>query len=158
MIEYVRLADLDRAEINTFLISRWFTLDMIVHGEVIHLDNADGMAAIDSGAIVGLITWRPAGDALEILSFDSLREGQGIGTALMEYAADEARKLGIRRLVLTTTNDALTALRFYQRHGFDLVRLRRGAVDEARRKKPQIPLIGENGIPLHHELDLECIL
>lgn len=33
-----------------------------------------------------------------------------------------------------------------------------GAVDEARRIKPQIPLIGLDGIPIHDEIELEMIL
>jgi ribosomal protein S18 acetylase RimI-like enzyme len=55
---------------------------------------------------------------------------------------------------LTTTNDNVDALRFYQRRGFRLAALRPGAVDEARRIKPEIPQVGEHGIPLHDELDL----
>jgi len=31
-------------------------------------------------------------------------------------------------------------------------------VDEARRIKPQIPLIGLDGIPIHDEIELEMIL
>jgi hypothetical protein len=53
----------------------------------------------------------------------------------------------------TTTLDAL---RFYQRRGFVLLALRPGAVDEARRSlKPHIGRVGEHGIPLRDELELE---
>ena len=58
--------------------------------------------------------------------------------------------------MLTTTNDNVDALRFYQRRGFRLVALRPGAVDDARaRHKPAIPGTGAHGIPLRDELDLE---
>ena len=157
-MELKRLEELDRARVNAFLISRWFSLEMLVHGETIDLSNVQGKAILESEEIIGMITWRTLDDALEILSLDSLHEGQGIGTILLEQAVAEAKKQRLRRLVLTTTNDALRALRFYQRRGFDLLCLRRGAVDEARKKKPQIPLTGENGIPLHHEIDLARIL
>jgi hypothetical protein len=30
-----------------------------------------------------------------------------------------------------------------------------GAVDAARKIKPQIPLVGENGIPIHDEIEME---
>jgi len=63
-----------------------------------------------------------------------------------------------RRLWLITTNDNLPALRFYQRLGWDLVALHRGAVDEARRFKPEIPRVGLDGIALRHELELELLL
>jgi GNAT superfamily N-acetyltransferase len=62
------------------------------------------------------------------------------------------------RLRLTTTNDNLDALRFYQRRGFRLVALRPGAVDAARALKPEIPVTGAHGIPLRDELDLERAL
>ena len=70
---------------------------------------------------------------------------------------DEARRHGARRLWLVTTNDNTHALRFYQRRGFDLVRLDRGAVDRARVLKPSIPLEND-GIPMRHELELELLL
>jgi hypothetical protein len=52
---------------------------------------------------------------------------------MLAAAAAEATAMGCRRLWLYTTNDNLPALRFYQRLGWDLVALHRGAVDEARR-------------------------
>ena len=54
-----------------------------------------------------------------------------------------------------TTNDNLSALRFYQRRGFRLVKIWPGAVDAARKSlKPTIPQVGQNGIPIHDEIDL----
>ena len=46
------------------------------------------------------------------------------------------------------------ALRFYQRHGFDLIALNRDAVATARKLKPTIPECVD-GIALRHELVLE---
>ena len=60
-----------------------------------------------------------------------------------------------KNIVLITTNDNLNALKFYQKRGFDLSRLYLNAVDEARKIKPDIPLSGNDGIPLHHEIELE---
>jgi len=59
---------------------------------------------------------------------------------------------------VTTTNDNLDALRFYQRRGFRLVALRPGAVDGARGPKPSLPQIGAYGIPLHDEIELRLDL
>jgi hypothetical protein len=60
----------------------------------------------------------------------------------------------VSRLRLTTTNDNLDALRFYQRRGFRIMGVRQGAVDDARTLKPSIPAVGNYGIPLRDELDL----
>ena len=68
-------------------------------------------------------------------------------------------RAGCTRLWLVTTNDNVDALRFYQRRGFRLARLRAGAVDESRATlKPEIPTSGSYGIPLRDELELEMDL
>ena len=59
---------------------------------------------------------------------------------------------------MQTTNDNLKAMGFYQRRGFDMARLYRNAVDAARSIKPEIPTVGEDGIPLRHEIEFEKIL
>jgi hypothetical protein len=73
---------------------------------------------------------------------------------LIEAAVCKARRFGCREIRLTTTNDNVDALRFYQRRGFRMAELRPGAVDESRQHKPQIPRVGDYGIPLHDEIDL----
>jgi hypothetical protein len=35
-----------------------------------------------------------------------------------------------------------------------MAELRPGAVDQSRQRKPQIPRVGDYGIPLHDEIDL----
>jgi len=52
----------------------------------------------------------------------------------------------------------LNALGFYQKRGFELVAVHRGAVNESRKIKPGISLIGANNIPLRDEIELELIL
>jgi hypothetical protein len=39
-----------------------------------------------------------------------------------------------------------------------LIAVHRGAIDEARRVKPEIPLTGHDGIAIHDELELEVQL
>ena len=66
----------------------------------------------------------------------------------------QARRSACREVWLTTTNDNVDALRFYQRRGFRLAQLRPGAVDQSRQRKPEIPRVGDYGIPLRDEIDL----
>jgi len=68
----------------------------------------------------------------------------------------EAKRLGCHQVTLTTTNDNIGALRFYQRRGFRLAAVRPGAVDRTRQRKPDIPRTGDFGIPLRDEIDLTC--
>jgi GNAT superfamily N-acetyltransferase len=76
----------------------------------------------------------------------------------MNAVVDEARKQNCERVFLATTNDNLHALRFYQKRGFELVAVHRGAVNESRKIKPGIPLIGNDGIPIRDEIELEMNL
>lgn len=58
-------------------------------------------------------------------------------------------------VVLPQVRD-LEALRFHQRRGFVLARPRPGAVDKSRASlKPQISTMGEFGIPIRDEIELE---
>jgi ribosomal protein S18 acetylase RimI-like enzyme len=81
-----------------------------------------------------------------------------VGSALIEAATQAARRVGCRRLWLITTNDNTHALRFYQKRGFVIAAIHVNALEKARRLKPEIPLIGEDGIPLRDEIELEMIL
>ncbi|MCP3672423.1 MAG: GNAT family N-acetyltransferase [Gammaproteobacteria bacterium] len=55
---------------------------------------------------------------LEDMVVSSAAQGQGVGTKLMEFALDFARKKGCKRITLLTDGDNADAHRFYQRHGF----------------------------------------
>jgi ribosomal protein S18 acetylase RimI-like enzyme len=128
---------------------------VIVHGDTFWPAELPGFLAEESGAVVGLLTYaqvRP--DTVEVVTVDAFQQHNGIGTALLEAAVEAAAGLGARQVVLTTTNDNVDALRFYQRRGFRLVGLRPGALTETRRRKPAVPLLGDYGIPLTDELEL----
>jgi GNAT superfamily N-acetyltransferase len=153
-----RIDSANRESVNAFITQQWFTTEMVVHGACIDLSTADGWIACENGDIIGLITYRIISDEMEILSLDSLIENTGIGTALLNEAVRVAKAANCRRIMVITTNDNLRALRFYQKRGFDMVRLYRNAVKEARKRKPQIPLIGMDDIPLRHEIELELKL
>lgn len=157
-MEILQIDPTNRAMIDAFIIREWFTLQMVVHGERIDLGTADGWYACEDDDILGLITYRISEDEMEILSLDSLRENRGIGTALLSRALSKAKADGLKRVTLITTNDNLRAMQFYQKRGFDMVKLDRNALEQARRLKPEIPLIGLNGIPLRHEIEFALTL
>ncbi len=154
-MELYRIDQKNRKSVDDFIMKHWFTLDMVVHGEKINLGNADGFYATEVNEIVGLITYRVVQSEMEILSLDSLNEKKGIGTSLLDKAIQTAKDVGYLRIMLITTNDNLSALQFYQKRGFDIIKLHHNAVEESRKIKPQIPLIGLNGIPIKHESELE---
>jgi ribosomal protein S18 acetylase RimI-like enzyme len=154
-VELRRVTSEDLPRLRQFWSEHWGGAEIIVHGEVFRPEQLQGFVA-ESWA--GIVTYIIVGDECEIISLDSLQAGRGIGTALINGVVDEARRNGCRRVCLSTTNDNLGALGFYQRRGFELVRIRRGAIDESRRLKPGIPLIGENRIRIRDEVELELPL
>jgi GNAT superfamily N-acetyltransferase len=116
------------------------------------LDHPALIAEANDGALAGVLTYVTTGDECEILTLHTATQWTGAGTALIEAVEGRARK----RLWVLTTNDNVDALRFYQRRGFRLSDLHPGAVDESRRRlKPEIPEIGEYGIPIRDEIVLE---
>ncbi|MDD2956623.1 MAG: GNAT family N-acetyltransferase [Oscillospiraceae bacterium] len=88
----------------------------------------------------------------------SLWENHGVASALLRAAIDAAKAKGCARIWLIITNDNIHAIRFYQKFGFDLAALHHNAVAAAREIKPSIPLIGEDGIPIRHELEFAFLL
>ena len=153
-----RLTPKDLPHLNRFWIEHWGGTEMIVHGEVFRVEQLDGFVAEQNDEWIGLATFYIKDTACEIMSLDSLQEDQGIGTNLVAEVIQGARDTGCQRLFLTTTNDNLRALGFYQKRGFELVSIRRGAVNEARKIKPSIPLTGCNNIPIRDEIELEVLL
>ena len=117
-----------------------------------------GFVALVDGHRAGLVTYRLAKGECELVTINSLRPGAGIGSALLLAVREAAQRAGCRRLWLITTNDNLEALRFYQVKGFELVAVHRNALEASRRLKPQIPQVGQHGIPLRDEVELEMVL
>ena len=136
----------------------WGSRRAVTHSGVYEADRLPGFVALRGGERVGLVTYTLEGDACEVVTLNSWLEALGVGTALLAAVRDAARAVGCRRVWLTTSNDNLHALGFYQKLGFRLVAVYPGAVDQARTIKPEIPLIGMHGIPILDEIELELPL
>ena len=153
-----RLTQDDIPRLRQFWVEHWGGDVMIIRGEVYRPDQLHGFVFEENGEWIGLITFLCRDHEMEVTSLDSLREGLGLGTKLMNRVIEEARSHKCKRVVLITTNDNLNAIGFYQKRGFELAAIHRGAVDEARKIKPGIPKIGAHGIPLRDEIELEMKL
>ncbi|WP_139692780.1 GNAT family N-acetyltransferase [Sporolactobacillus terrae] len=131
----------------------WGSDMMVVHDACFDLADFPGFMAKADHRVIGLLIYRidEHSDA-ELLSLDSFEENQGVGSALLDRFLNLE---GPKRFYLTTTNDNVRALKFYQKRGFSLAAFRQHAVRKARKIKPEIPLTAENGIPIEHELELE---
>jgi GNAT superfamily N-acetyltransferase len=150
------LEDTDRDWVIRFTKEHWGADYVVAHGVVYHPHELSGFAAVDpSGHIVGLVTYSVQRSECEIVTLNSVSQGVGVGTALLNAVKAVALKARCSRLWLITTNDNLRALGFYQRRGYELVAVHRGAVDFSRKLKPSIPLVSPDGIPMRDEIELE---
>ena len=113
----------------------------------------NGFVAIENNEVKGYLLYNIIGEDFEITVLESLLQGHGIGTALINAAIGAAKEAGCGRVWLTTSNDNTHAIRFYQRFGFDLKAVHINSLEEARKRKPQIPLFGNDGIPIKHEFE-----
>ncbi|MEV5897120.1 GNAT family N-acetyltransferase [Nonomuraea fuscirosea] len=152
------LAAADLPWLERLFTERWGGTVSVSRGVAHHTTALPGVVALLDGERAGVATYRITGRECELVTLDSVRDGAGVGTALVDAVAGAARAEGVERLWLITTNDNLRALRFYQRYGFDLVAVHRDAVARSRALKPSIPEIGHDGIPIRHELELELPL
>ncbi len=148
----------DRGWVASILTEYWGSPRMVTRGKVYQVDELPGFVAVKGDKQVGLITYRAKGDECEITSMNSLVEKIGIGSALVEAVKHVVQAGGVRRLWLTTTNANTDALHFWQKRGFVLAAVYLCAVEEARKLKPEIPLLEENGIPIRDEIELEMLL
>lgn len=132
-------------------------------GELVDVLEGPALVAIRGGQGVGIVSWLvdDAGSGAEVRALAVATEvrGQGVGRLLMDAAAPALRESGVRRAWLVTTNDNLAALALYQKAGWRLAALRPGAIADVRHTiKPAIPEVGQHGIPLRDELELELEL
>jgi GNAT superfamily N-acetyltransferase len=136
----------------------WGTPLMVTRGKLYNVLDYPGFVGMINGQPRGLTTYRIDGGECELLVLYSAVEGVGIATGLVERVKQAAIDAGCKRLWLITTNDNIHAIRWYQRRGFVIADVHINALAESRKLKPEIPLIGDNDIPLRDEIEFEMAL
>jgi GNAT superfamily N-acetyltransferase len=147
--------DEERPELARRLAESWGGPEVVTRGRIVDASGLPAFVCVLDGDLAGLAAYEVTGDECELVNLDAFVERRGVGTALLEAVAAEARRASCRRLWLITTNDNLDALRFYQRRGMRLVAVHAGAIAESRRLKPSISEVGMHGIPIRDEVELQ---
>jgi GNAT superfamily N-acetyltransferase len=151
----MKMTEGDAEEIRVLLSRRWGSERIVTRARQHDATKLPGWVVRESGRLMGLITLSIEGDDCEVVTIDSVEEGRGIGSVLLDRAETYAHSIGCERMWLVTTNDNLRALYFYQRRGFRIIAIHRDAVEHSRELKPEIPLVSYNGIPILDEIELE---
>ncbi|MCE5195528.1 MAG: GNAT family N-acetyltransferase [Negativicutes bacterium] len=160
MSQYVirRISDTDRPKMSEFLQEHWGASKNVHSKGVLQTDTLPGFIVYQDGFIVGLITYDIRGEECELVTINSLLNKVGLGSSLLRSMEDAAREAGCKRIWLITTNDNVEALRFYQKRGFEFSNLYLNTIEPLRKLKPEIPLVGQDGILIKHELELQKLL
>src|SRR3989442_13917266 len=112
--------DSDRAAARELFARDFGRTHIVAFGEVMDIDQMPALVAVMSREPSGALAYRLLGDALHIvaLATDPMWQRSGVGGYLVAEAELLARRLNLTRLVVSTTNDNLPAMYFYQRLGY----------------------------------------
>ncbi len=126
---------------------------IVAFDEVMDIDQMPALVAIMHVEPSGALAYRLLGDGLHIvaLATDPMWQRSGVGGHLVAEAELLARRLKLHRLVVSTTNDNLPALYFYQRRGYRLTDLVPNGVIRHTHSEQD----GFAGIPVRDEIRLE---
>jgi ribosomal protein S18 acetylase RimI-like enzyme/predicted kinase len=148
----------DEEWVRNLIIKHWGSTKIVSKGKVTIVNSASGFVVSLNSEPVGLITYLIENDDIEIITLNSEKEGIGIGTALINAVINTATKQKCKRVWVITTNDNLPAINFYKKRGFSLKTIYKNAIEESRKIKPEIPILGIGGIPIKDELEFEMML
>ncbi len=155
-LEVRRVDEHDHEWVCELMRRRWGE-DLVVSRGRLHTPSAlSGFVAVaDLIEPVGLLTYSLHDEQCEVVTIDSVRDGIGVGSMLMDAVVHLARDVRCRRVWLVSTNDNAHAHAWYRRRGFRLVDTRAGAITAARALKPSIPAVGRGGVAIIDELEFE---
>ena len=140
-------------------VAKYFGSNRVVsRGRLYHCDALPGLIAWHDGRRVGLLQYYRHEADFEVVTLVSCEPGMGIGRFLLGEIAALANHEGASRCWLITTNNNRNAIAFYKAVGWHHVATHDGAVDAARRIKPEIPLVDDMGVPIRDELEFELQL
>jgi ribosomal protein S18 acetylase RimI-like enzyme len=148
--------DEDRAAARELFTRDFGRTKIVAYGEVMDIDQMPALVAVRYEDPSGALAYRLHGDALHIvaLATDPMWQRSGVGGHLVAEAELIARRLKLRRLVVSTTNDNLPALYFYQRRGYRMTHFVSNSVIMHTGQE----VAGFAGIPVRDEVRLEKMI
>lgn len=145
----------DRGFVTSVVVEHFGSHKVVSRGRLHDCTMLPGFVAAIDTERVGLVLYDVFDEALEVVTLVSQRAGAGIGRQLLDSILAVARQTACRRAWLITTNNNEQAIRFYKGLGWRLIAVHEGAVVEARRIKPEIPLHDSAGVSISDEWEFE---
>jgi ribosomal protein S18 acetylase RimI-like enzyme len=106
--------------------------------------------------VAGFVSLAESDGSLIVVALGTRHEhqGSGIGQTLIKKAESEARRLQKKKVLVSTSNDNLSALGFYQSLGFRMFEAKPNVIAEKHGKI----LPGISGLPIRDELRLQKVV
>ena len=138
------------------IIKGWGSDILVSRGNAHKAQDLDGILAYEEGKIVGIGLYSIKKDC-EIVLLETFIQNKGIGTQIIDKIKEIVKIKKCTRIWLVTTNSNINAIQFYQKRGFSISNIYINAMEEARKIKPEIPKMAENGIEIRDEIEFEML-
>jgi ribosomal protein S18 acetylase RimI-like enzyme len=146
----------ERSAVRKFVRRFWGEEEQLSFDRKFAVAELPAYVAKVQDSVVGFVSFSTASDALIVVALGVLPRYQccGIGSRLIKKVEGEARRLGKVKVLVTTSNDDLPALSFYQSRGFQIYEVNPNVIAEKHAKV----LRGIGGLPVRDELRLQKTL
>jgi ribosomal protein S18 acetylase RimI-like enzyme len=146
----------DREEIRKMVTTFWGEEEQVTFDRTFTVHELQGYVARLDRKIVGFVSTANLREAILIVALGVLPEYQssGIGKGLVLEAEREAARSNKKSMLVSTSNDDLPALAFYQSIGFQINEVKPNVIAE----KHGRVLPGVGGLPVRDELRLRKVL
>lgn len=156
--DIIKIRKKDSIQVKSFITESWGSPMSVSRGKIFNTAHLPGFMYKNGKEIIGLVTYNIDKENCEIVTLNSQVNNRGLATKLINNVIEKAKISGCKRVWLITTNDNTNAIRFYQKRGFEWVGFYRNSMDDSRKLKPEIPQLGEDNIPIKHEIEFELRL
>jgi len=149
-------SDEERKTIQKFVERFWGEEEQLAFNRKFTVTRLPAYVAKADNSVIGFISFSEMDDAMIIVALGIVPQYQnaGVGRSLVKKIEDESKKLKKRKLLVSTSNDDLPALAFYQSNGFQIYEVKPNVIAE----KHGMVLKGIGGLPIRDELRLQKLL
>jgi ribosomal protein S18 acetylase RimI-like enzyme len=143
----------ERQEIRRFVQRFWGEQEQLCFDRKFVVTELPAYVAHAKNKVVGFVSYAEAENGVIIVALGILPQHQnsGVGTILIKKLETVTKKLGKTKLLVSTSNDDLPALAFYQSLGFQIYEVKPNVIAEKHAKI----LKGIGGLPIRDELRLQ---
>jgi ribosomal protein S18 acetylase RimI-like enzyme len=148
--------DKEQEKIREFVKRFWGEEEQLTFDKKFIVAELPTYIAKVQNSIVGFASFAAESNAIIIAALGILPkyQGFGVGRSLVEKVETEAKRLRKKKLLVSTSNDDLPALAFYQSLGFQIFEVKPNVIAE----KHGVILKGIGGLPIRDELRLQKTL